>query len=175
MKGGTISTHAPAGGATKAIGNAFKHPIQFLLTPLREGRPKPAALTLSLWVLFLLTPLREGRRCCRVASAGGGCISTHAPAGGATVDFNLIGDGLRLFLLTPLREGRPRTATWNTSTETFLLTPLREGRRALTKLEGLPRSISTHAPAGGATQAQTKALEAREEFLLTPLREGRRA
>ena len=34
--------------------------------------------------VFLLTPLREGR----------------------LVDFNLIGDGLRLFLLTPLREGR---------------------------------------------------------------------
>ena len=58
-------------------------------------------------------------------------ISTHAPAGGATVRLSsTVHDG-ELFLLTPLREGRPCT-----------LCPHR--RAAL---------ISTHAPAGGATKA----------------------
>ena len=34
--------------------------------------------------------------------------------------------------------------------------------------------ISTHAPAGGATDATYKAQKAGNAFLLTPLREGRR-
>ena len=55
-----ISTHAPAGGATLI---ASSNPIWllFLLTPLREGRPKPLAIAM-LVPLFLLTPLREGRQ-----------------------------------------------------------------------------------------------------------------
>ena len=123
---------------------------RFLLTPLREGR-LPAALRAVLKSVFLLTPLREGRpaadrfpsawplyfysrpcgrgdRRCRSGLAWRK-ISTHAPAGGATV--------LRphhwflhwLFLLTPLREGR------------------RDCCHDLTNIE----AISTHAPAGGAT------------------------
>ena len=60
----------------------------FLLTPLREGRPR------DLWEFtglreFLLTPLREGR-----------------PEG--------LGQGFdrEIFLLTPLREGRPRVPAY---------------------------------------------------------------
>ena len=34
-----ISTHAPAGGATKARFSLDEPVEQFLLTPLREGRP----------------------------------------------------------------------------------------------------------------------------------------
>ena len=55
----------------------------------------------------------------------------------------------------------------------FLLTPLREGRqdgRAETVVAAL---ISTHAPAGGATQATIYRELERGKFLLTPLREGR--
>ena len=55
-------------------------------------------------------------------------ISTHAPAGGATLN-NAITGGFATFLLTPLREGR--LTHWEMNTE---------------------RMISTHAPAGGATQ-----------------------
>ena len=55
-------------------------------------------------------------------------ISTHAPAGGATVQQQLVFVSAQ-FLLTPLREGR------------------------LNAVSGSPTSamISTHAPAGGAT------------------------
>ena len=58
----SISTHAPAGGAT--IGDAMGATTEFifLLTPLREGRPAPDSYTLYNCI-FLLTPLREGRPC----------------------------------------------------------------------------------------------------------------
>ena len=56
----SISTHAPAGGATIAV--LFSLEID----------------------LFLLTPLREGRRRYCVNAYLQGDISTHAPAGGAT-------------------------------------------------------------------------------------------
>ena len=80
---GMISTHAPAGGATY---NDFCQEaiIIFLLTPLREGRrhclrshtpPSP----------FLLTPLREGRLGPHSFRKVYAVISTHAPAGGATI------------------------------------------------------------------------------------------
>ena len=56
-------------------------------------------------------------------------ISTHAPAGGATVA--LSANALReVFLLTLLREGRRRPSRSRTSSALFLLTPLREGRRS---------------------------------------------
>ncbi len=56
-------------------------------------------------------------------------ISTHAPAGGAT-----IGDAMGA-----------------TTEFIFLLTPLREGRRHGECVEYTRWRISTHAPAGGAT------------------------
>ena len=57
------------------------------------------------------------------------CISTHAPAGGAT---------LGIFTLCLL-------------VQQFLLTPLREGRRVIFYGRVPEECISTHAPAGGAT------------------------
>ena len=62
-----ISTHAPAGGATK-LGADGKAAL--------EG--------------FLLTPLREGRRFENVNTNGTVEISTHAPAGGATAADELL-------------------------------------------------------------------------------------
>ena len=149
-----ISTHAPAGGATKAVCHRHVGAV-FLLTPLREGRPMRGDSPIFCYI-FLLTPLREGRQllaayssyvsnfysrpCGRgdasVAStaaqpfsisthapAGGATIvfldghlagrdiSTHAPAGGATVAMTSIFATSVLFLLTPLREGRQQFST----------------------------------------------------------------
>ena len=58
---GRISTHAPAGGATSRSSKPFQTSSIFLLTPLREGRPQPAAAIAAALGRFLLTPLREGR------------------------------------------------------------------------------------------------------------------
>ena len=123
-------------------------------------------------------------------------ISTHAPAGGATLHAP-DGRGIcAVFLLTPLREGR-RISTADTSYSfLFLLTPLREGRPAVLLLAGRAvERISTHAPAGGATPHTRSQLQRPAYFysrpcgrgdppgflrvvtsvlfLLTPLREGR--
>ena len=62
----TISTHAPAGGATYDFIQSEDTEL-FLLTPLREGRPP-----------MLLSQIILVKR-----------ISTHAPAGGATRSFLL--------------------------------------------------------------------------------------
>ena len=61
-----ISTHAPAGGATLHI-RILVQLVQFLLTPLREGRLYPAEKYKYRTNRFLLTPLREGRPRCRCA------------------------------------------------------------------------------------------------------------
>ena len=56
----------------------------------------------------------------------------------------------------------------------FLLTPLREGRRDVSVTMVYALAISTHAPAGGATQGNPGVIFTPHVFLLTPLREGRR-
>ena len=78
-----ISTHAPAGGATPAPPAYCSWIKRFLLTPLREGRPK-TALQSPRCAIFLLTPLREGRLKAHHLYQRVFIISTHAPAGGAT-------------------------------------------------------------------------------------------
>ena len=55
---------------------------------------------------------------------------------------------------------------------TFLLTPLREGRPGAVGILLMDKAISTHAPAGGATQEAAN-FDGSQIFLLTPLREGR--
>ena len=57
----------------------------FLLTPLRERRPAGRVVDLNGAELFLLTPLREGRLEWIPIEKVHANISTHAPAGGATL------------------------------------------------------------------------------------------
>ena len=129
--------------------------VVFLLTPLREGRPRPstrgfhgfsdfysrpcgrgdrsATYSARRAALFLLTPLREGRRSDSIHN-----VIVRVP-----------------FLLTPLREGRPeKLVRLVRSCVSFLLTPLREGRRFAAADPNGAGGISTHAPAGGATQSR---------------------
>ena len=99
---------------------------------------------------FLLTPLREGRPLAHGYDDSLSIISTHAPAGGATKRYisNL---GCMVFLLTPLREGRP-TPVENIVLYYIISTHAPAGG-ATASVYGLDRTIfiSTHAPAGGAT------------------------
>ena len=168
----TISTHAPAGGATEAQAGYIPCNQDFYSRPCGRG---DGFLADRLDVLL---------------------ISTHAPAGGATVA--LSANALReVFLLTPLREGRHlhirilvqlvqflltplregRLIDFRTTRSAvgkFLLTPLREGRHSGAKRHDGGIRISTHAPAGGATHEKRLTIVASMIFLLTPLREGRR-
>ena len=122
-------------------------------------------------VTFLLTPLREGRRL--------PCGQTRRPAyfysrpcGRGDTPSLTSPSTVILFLLTPLREGRRKRPTQNPYPSRFLLTPLREGRLAAVCAKFPRYSISTHAPAGGATEQQ-HVCGSDVLFLLTPLREGR--
>ena len=101
-----ISTHAPAGGATIAPILQVIGQILFLLTPLREGRLRHVGNDDQSVLYFYSRPCGRGDLCGGHASGGHHAISTHAPAGGATLAAHdaLIAGGL--FLLTPLREGR---------------------------------------------------------------------
>ena len=148
-----ISTHAPAGGATSPPMICAAWHSQFLLTPLREGRPEcvmrlPACIVFLLTPLregrparlaaigqrplFLLTPLREGRLVIQHSDIALVAISTHAPAGGATkYAMERGGWSSDKFLLTPLREGRLHKERFQKLRIRFLLTPLREGRRVV--------------------------------------------
>ena len=142
----------------------------FLLTPLREGR-QIIRKYFGLPEQFLLTPLREGRLdgLCDLAYVPS--ISTHAPAGGAT-SASSRSVMRRGFLLTPLREGR-QTHTPHTATSgNFYSRPCGrgDGNGGMTCMY---ESISTHAPAGGATQGFIDGATGMLPFLLTPLREGR--
>ena len=79
---------------------------------------------------------------------------------------------LYLFLLTPLREGRPGRMAWSARHRDFYSRPCGRGDQEL--LNSYQNSIiSTHAPAGGATDLVGHRFGV-AQFLLTPLREGRR-
>ena len=135
--------------------------MRFLLTPLREGRPFISQSVTALLGAFLLTPLREGRQllaayssyvsnfysrpCGRgdasVASTAAQpfSISTHAPAGGATIVF-LDGHLAGRDISTHAPAGGATAAPRKDMSEeyVFLLTPLREGRLPWRGLETAP-------------------------------------
>ena len=101
-------------------------------------------------------------------------ISTHAPAGGATLTSFLPRCLIHLFLLTPLREGRHCRQALAEHNHEFLLTPLREGRRARRGRCCRKGKISTHAPAGGATRPSCLLVKRSGNFYSRPCGRGDR-
>ena len=77
-------------------------------------------------------------------------ISTHAPAGGATRS-SVLGNAGRAFLLTPLREGRHIYKIRLIATKHFYSRPCGRGDAPAPAIIA-KLTISTHAPAGGATR-----------------------
>ena len=166
----TISTHAPARGATDASHEAALT-WQFLLTPLREGRPASSMQCLPR-AEFLLTPLREGRR----TSRKGHGLRAHfysRPCERGDAALHVPAAFLTKFLLTPLREGRRylrQKAGYQD--RVFLLTPLREGRQAGIRVLRPGEMISTHAPARGATPLPRHARWRDRHFYSRPCERG---
>ena len=150
-----ISTHAPAGGATSGAGANGIARSHFYSRPC--GRGDPAASRRPDNVLISTHAPAGGATLVNHNDAGRiDLISTHAPAGGAT-RFRPNGNGCRkLFLLTPLREGRRPRPSAPPACSVFLLTPLREGRLAGGSFVQAKYTISTHAPAGGATSCKRR-------------------
>ena len=167
---GAISTHAPAGGATRRR-RQLPAASQISTHAPAGGATICAIVVRDSLPDFYSRPCGRGDINCLCHSCAVRSISTHAPAGGATST----GPRPRItwqFLLTPLREGRLGDLYTCASSQIFLLTPLREGRHWPVLKHLISRVISTHAPAGGATQL-VRALSQICQFLLTPLREGR--
>ena len=164
-----ISTHAPAGGAT-FLAVCRSATGKFLLTPLREGRRRCASVRKADGN-FYSRPCGRGDHVCQLRTVDRHVISTHAPAGGATLPL-ASAFFTYTFLLTPLREGRQRLCGQaHRLSHHFYSRPCGRGDHMRAQLDDMMR-ISTHAPAGGATKLAAQALGV-EAFLLTPLREGR--
>ena len=101
-----ISTHAPAGGATRFCVRQQENPCH-----ISTHAPAGGATCSE-------RKNKHGSKISTHAPAGGATgfgkdraalerISTHAPAGGATMPDRAFRMALFIFLLTPLREGRP--------------------------------------------------------------------
>ena len=132
--------------------------------PLQASRPAGQ---------FLLTPLREGRPDAALQTDREDWISTHAPAGGATDGKFHIPLTQQEFLLTPLREGRPRAGGRNDGNEDhFYSRPCGRGDFVGLQLVNVDHFISTHAPAGGATAACRGHSRPAEHFYSRPCGRG---
>ncbi len=145
----TISTHAPAGGATGRRRSCTAWRSNFYSRPCGRGD----TFSFRVWPVFQ--------------------ISTHAPAGGATFAPYLeefYGD---VFLLTPLREGR-RDEQAGRRQPAAISTHAPAG--GATETEMVEKSkiivISTHAPAGGATAHAGAHFRARADFYSRPCGRG---
>ena len=125
-----ISTHAPAGGATLAHRARKRRTRLFLLTPLREGRRRQAGGAEG-GVNFYSRP------CGRGDQRGGAWL---LPIG--------------YFYSRPCGRGDTVPFSVTAFRSPFLLTPLREGRPHANGIAAVCEVISTHAPAGGATETR---------------------
>ena len=146
----SISTHAPAGGATSFVMEIMAFSTLFLLTPLREGRRKITEAKEVGDILFLLTPLREGRPGVRAGRAGG-----------------------RNFYSRPCGRGDFLDAYSLSRGENFYSRPCGRGDTAAKILLGEEEYFYSR-PCGRGDGWQMQLSAGSLIFLLTPLREGRR-
>ena len=146
----SISTHAPAGGATFHIRGS---PARLL--PISTHAPAGGA-TVCLAVHGRRNPDFYSRPCGRGDRANCKRRSPPSyfysrPCGRGDSSAAILTRISCAFLLTPLREGRRFEHIALADAGQFLLTPLREGRLKPTGAVRHAPPISTHAPAGGAT------------------------
>ena len=168
-----ISTHAPAGGATRPVKNgswlwfnfysrpcgrgdykynkALFEKLAFLLTPLREGRHSYLLIFHTYTPNFYSRPCGRGDLLALLAFLRAAFISTHAPAGGATLicwlcfRYDIISTHAPAggatwysghcytiiqshFYSRPCGRGDGKPKEARAVRSSFLLTPLREGR-----------------------------------------------
>ena len=167
-----ISTHAPAGGATVCGGRTMERLTNFYSRPCGRGDfwllSEPVKTP-----LFLLTPLREGRRVHKLFGdfafayfysrpCGRGdlgtseahfravCISTHAPAGGATHSQIPVKNVVSISTHAPAGGATNRLRELAEADKISTHAPA-GGATDRALLYEMPKIISTHAPAGGAT------------------------
>ena len=166
-----ISTHAPAGGATRGTSCPCLSLCNFYSRPCGRGDLRDFPV------------FHVGIAISTHAPAGGATIgphsfrkvyaviSTHAPAGGATPVSHTEGEAIALFLLTPLREGRLELDVLALCLVDFYSRPCGRGDNSRAQPLHAPH-ISTHAPAGGATNSRAQPLHAPHNFYSRPCGRG---
>ena len=170
-----ISTHAPAGGATRAI-------------PPRKRRARHISTHAPAGgATCVFSKSEKSRYISTHAPAGGATlrdfpalhklfISTHAPAGGATNPLCAELAAPAHFYSRPCGRGdRRQWSNYPARGSHFYSRPCGRGDPLVITYSGGKDSISTHAPAGGATPVDNVCVQFVDQFLLTPLREGRQA
>ena len=141
----------PCGRGDSLLQTSLVHRGTFLLTPLREGRPLPDK-EFDLAVVISTHAPAGGATDASGKPAMTTYISTHAPAGGATKGGETPWDTMVRFLLTPLREGRRcHDQTFELASSNFYSRPCGRGDDICLDGKASQETISTHAPAGGAT------------------------
>ena len=124
--------------------------ILFLLTPLREGRLS-IILNDGAQYAFLLTPLREGRPGAHGYRFTRQNISTHAPAGGATLGLVCDLDGEKISTHAPAGGATDEQPAHGGHADPISTHAPAGGATKVREVPSVTASISTHAPAGGAT------------------------
>ena len=186
-----VSTHAPARGATSAAASAPRGPCCFN-SRAREGRDSPIA---SLRASAQVSTHAPARGATGLEGVGDGLrvVSTHAPARGATTASRAHGvqgtrfnsraregrDVEREHYFRPTqgfnsraREGRDTRCLWVILFHNGFNSRAREGRDVPVDAAFRLFSVSTHAPARGATSSACTATPRRSSFN-SRAREGR--
>ena len=168
----TISTHAPAGGATPAALQRAGRSSDFYSRPCGRGDLFAASRrTASRY--FYSRPCGRGDKALEAGHVLPPLISTHAPAGGAT-GLDVAARRVMIpFLLTPLREGRPTGRRRRLCPPAdFYSRPCGRGDSPSEERYVVWTPISTHAPAGGATQLPCKQIFSVCHFYSRPCGRG---
>ena len=147
-----ISTHAPAGGATEAPPDPDEQLQDFYSRPCGRGDPEIVGAEFVRLKVFLLTPLREGR------PSQGGLVARldryfySRPCGRGDRKLPALVFALVDFYSRPCGRGDPASSGWKHRARTdFYSRPCGRGDDYQVRFVGDDYLISTHAPAGGAT------------------------
>ncbi len=146
-----ISTHAPAGGATGSPCRPPRLPQNFYSRPCGRGDSSRKCLS-RFDFYFYSRPCGRGDSCSRCCSSTDSHFYSRPCGRGDSHPVEQV-YSFTVFLLTPLREGRLHTSCLRIlSFSYFYSRPCGRGDDPQADARRIPKSISTHAPAGGATR-----------------------
>ena len=155
----------PCGRGDYKYNKALFEKLAFLLTPLREGRHSYLLICHTYTPNFYSRPCGRGDLLALLAFLRAAFISTHAPAGGATLICWLC------FRYDIISTHAPAGgATWYSGhcytiiQSHFYSRPCGRGDPGSKKPDDPTVNISTHAPAGGATEANTEPITITREI-----------
>ena len=147
------------------------HPLYFYSRPCGRGDIVRHAVY-PIGRNFYSRPCGRGDWIFRPSSVSLSEISTHAPAGGATLRLHLAGAEGAISTHAPAGGATSKRIVYNNNPIISTHAPAGGATGSGGSGGESAPPISTHAPAGGATCSR-KARTAAGTFLLTPLREGR--